>query len=121
MAERLAESGAIVAVNYAANEAAAIDTVEMIRAKGGKAFLVQAFLGQPGATANLITAIDKGFQELAGKVSVDILVNNIGGGGYGRIGAVTPEFFEQVFSNKRQRPLLLDPGPCFRVCRTVDA
>jgi NAD(P)-dependent dehydrogenase (short-subunit alcohol dehydrogenase family) len=107
MAERLAEAGAVVAVNYAANANAASETVEAIRAKGGKAFLVQAFLGQEGAIAQLITGIDAGFQELAGTAKLDILVNNIGGGGYGRIGDVTPEFYAQVFTNNVSAPFFL--------------
>jgi 3-oxoacyl-[acyl-carrier protein] reductase len=48
MSERLAASGAIVAVNYASNAEAAQETVATITAIGGQAFAIRAKLGDSG-------------------------------------------------------------------------
>jgi NAD(P)-dependent dehydrogenase (short-subunit alcohol dehydrogenase family) len=107
MSERLAAAGAIVAVNYANNEQAAKDTVAAIEAKGGQAFMIQAHLGKPGAAEKLLAEMDKEFQKRAGRTNVDILVNNIGGGGYGTIATATPEFYDETFSNNVRAPFFL--------------
>src|SRR5262245_39680321 len=49
IAERLAAAGAAVAVNYAGNHQAAADTVQAIKEAGGRAFPIQARIGDPGA------------------------------------------------------------------------
>jgi len=51
IAEKLAASGVLVAVNYASNHDAAARTVAAIESRGGAAFAVQAELGAPGFTA----------------------------------------------------------------------
>jgi NAD(P)-dependent dehydrogenase (short-subunit alcohol dehydrogenase family) len=107
MSERLAASGALVAVNYAANETAAKDTVAAIEAAGGQAFAVQARLGEPGAHRALAEAVAAEFRRRTGSPGLDILVNNIGGGDYGTIASVTPEQYDQTFSNNVRSPFFL--------------
>lgn len=107
MAKRLAASGAIVAVNYASDAQAAQAAVASITADGGQAFAIKAKLGEPGANAALIEALDTELQRLTGSGRLDILVNNIGGGEYGSIASTTPEQYDHTFANNVRSPFFL--------------
>jgi 3-oxoacyl-[acyl-carrier protein] reductase len=107
IAERLAASGAIVAINYASDHAAAADTVCAIEAAGGSAFAVQARIGDRGAIEKLVDAIDAEFTKRTGHGGLDILVNNIGGGDYSTIESISVEEFDWTFSNNVRGPFLL--------------
>jgi NAD(P)-dependent dehydrogenase (short-subunit alcohol dehydrogenase family) len=107
MAERLAQAGALVAVNYASNAEAAADTVRAIEAAGGQAFALKAHLGAPGADDALVDALLTGLEARTGRRTLDILVNNIGGGLYGRITDITPEVYDETFSNNVRAPFFL--------------
>jgi 3-oxoacyl-[acyl-carrier protein] reductase len=107
MSERLAASGAIVAVNYASNAEAAERTVAAITAGGGQAFAVQAKLGAAGANEVLINALDAELRRRTGQVGLDILVNNIGGGELGTIATTTPELYDTTFHNNVRAPFFL--------------
>ncbi|MCX5724382.1 MAG: SDR family NAD(P)-dependent oxidoreductase, partial [Nitrospirae bacterium] len=72
IAERLAEDGAIVVVNYGTNEAQAQQVVTGIQGKGGKAIAVQADMSQVAEARRLVIETVKQFGRL------DILVNNAG-------------------------------------------
>lgn len=67
-----ARQGANVAINYAANAAAAEETAEMCRAFGVDAFPIQADMADPAACQSMVEAILSRFGRL------DILVNNAG-------------------------------------------
>lgn len=99
IAERLAGAGALVAVNYASDRAAAEGTVARIEANGGAAFAVQAKLGGVAEAAKLADAACAEFARRTGSDGLDILVNNIGGGDYASILQVTEESFDQVLAN----------------------
>ncbi|MEJ6009920.1 SDR family NAD(P)-dependent oxidoreductase [Novosphingobium aquae] len=99
IALKLASEGALVAVNYAENAKAAQETLDLIAASGGKAFAVQAKLGGAAGAAQLAAGLDAALIEHKGSGQLDILVNNIGGGDYGRITDVDEGQFDQVFSN----------------------
>jgi NAD(P)-dependent dehydrogenase (short-subunit alcohol dehydrogenase family) len=72
-AARLAASrGYHVCINYVSNEAAANAVAEDIRAKGGKAFLVQADTGDEAAIRRMFETVDREVGRL------DALVNNAG-------------------------------------------
>ncbi|WP_407837278.1 SDR family oxidoreductase [Streptomyces sp. DSM 116496] len=89
VAERLARDGALVAVAYGHNEAAAKETVGAIEAAGGRAFAVGAELGVPGGAEALWAAYAA--HPLATE-GVDVLVNNAGAASrsvFGRLG--TPQ------------------------------
>jgi 3-oxoacyl-[acyl-carrier protein] reductase len=107
MAERLAASGALVAVNYAANGAAAEDTIATIMARGGQAFAIQAKLGEPDANDELVEALDRELKHRTGSGGLDILVNNIGGGTYGTIASTTPMQYDAIFANNVRLPFFL--------------
>jgi 3-oxoacyl-[acyl-carrier protein] reductase len=99
IAERLAAAGALVAVNYASDRAAAEATVARIEAAGGAAFAVQARLAGEAEGRALADAAGAGFADRTGSDGLDILVNNIGGGEYGSITQVDETFFDQVMTN----------------------
>jgi len=114
IAQRLAADGALVAVHYGSNEAAATETVEKIQANGGRAFAVRAELGVDGDVDTLFAGLEEG---LSGQ-RLDILVNNAGTGA-GSIEQTTREEFDRVFAVnvrapffiiQRALPLLRDGG-----------
>ena len=107
MSERLAASGAIVAVNYASNAEVADQVVATIEASGGQAFAVKAKLGLPGANEALIDALDTELRRRTEQAGLDILVNNVGGGTYGTIVSTTPEEFDTIFRNNVRVPFFL--------------
>ncbi|HEX5545303.1 MAG TPA: glucose 1-dehydrogenase [Nitrospira sp.] len=72
IAERLADNGAIVVVNYSKSAEKAQQVVAVIQAKGGKALSVQADMGQVADARRLVVDTVKQFNRL------DILVNNAG-------------------------------------------
>lgn len=72
IAERFAEGGAIVVVNYMTNGEKAKQVVAGIQAKGGKAVAVQADMSQVADARRLVIDAAKQFGRL------DILVNNAG-------------------------------------------
>src|SRR4029450_6424145 len=72
IAQRLATNGALVAIHYGGNDAAAKETLKAIEQAGGQAFLVRAELGVSGDIDTLFAKLEK---ELAGQ-PVDILVDH---------------------------------------------
>lgn len=72
IAERFAQDGAIVVVNYAKSAEKAEDVVTSIQAKGGTAVAVQADMSQVSEARGLVLDTFKQFDRL------DILVNNAG-------------------------------------------
>jgi 3-oxoacyl-[acyl-carrier protein] reductase len=72
VAERLAQDGFAVVVNYAGSEAEATALTRKIEAAGGRAIAVQGDVSKPAEVVRLFDAAEK---ELGG---VDVLVNNAG-------------------------------------------
>ena len=107
IAERLAASGALVALNYAGNEAAARDTLVGIEAAGGQAFLLKQPLGVDGSAEALAEALTTELERRTGSPQLDILVNNVGGGIYADIGMVTPAIFDEAMTNNVRVPLFV--------------
>lgn len=71
---RLASEGVKVCINYCHNEAAAQETLELVRKAGGEAILFKADVTKAGEVKAMMEAAAKAF---GGKI--DILVNNAGG------------------------------------------
>ncbi|MCI3928475.1 SDR family oxidoreductase [Streptomyces sp. AN091965] len=118
VAVRLAAEGALVAVHYGGNDAAAAKTVARIAEAGGRAFTVRARFGESRAVQRLFDGLTT---ELAdhGADGLDILVNNAGIHSASSIGQLTEEEFERllainvstpVFVIQRALPLLRDGG-----------
>ena len=90
VALRLAADGHAVAVNYAANVAAADKVVEAITANGGTAMAVQADVGDTDA----VSAMFKDVEERLGRV--EVLVNNAGITRDGLLLRMGPDAWDQV-------------------------
>jgi 3-oxoacyl-[acyl-carrier protein] reductase len=109
IALRLAQDGAVVAVNYSANDDAAKETVALIEEAGGRAFTVQASLGEPGAVERLLDGAKAGLIELTGSATLDILVNNAAATGFAGAspGSVTEEILDRCYTINAKAPFLL--------------
>lgn len=108
IALRLARDGALVAVHYGSNEAAAKETVAEIEAAGGRAFAIGAELGVPGDAAALWAAFDAALAQYeSGASGLDILVNNAGVGLFGKIGEVTEADYDRVFAVNVKAPFFI--------------
>jgi 3-oxoacyl-[acyl-carrier protein] reductase len=107
IAERLGAAGALVAVNYAANEAAARETVAAVEAAGGRAFALQARIGAAGAAEALVADLDKELTARAGSNGLDILVNNVGIGDYKSIAETSDELLHAIFDSNVFGPFKL--------------
>jgi 3-oxoacyl-[acyl-carrier protein] reductase len=99
IAERLAADGALVAVHYGSNEAAAKETVARIGEAGGRAFAVQARFGEDDDVSTLLDGLRQGLDGAA----LDILVNNAAVFG-GTLEDVTREEFDRMFAVNVRTP-----------------
>lgn len=107
IAERLAERGALVAVHYGSNAAAANEVVEGIRTRGGKAFAIGAQLGVPGDAENVWAAFDSQVGQYADDPGLDILVNNAGITLRGYIEETAVEAFDKMMAVNVKAPFFL--------------
>ena len=98
IAERLAEDGAIVVVNYGIGMEKAQQVVTGIQAKGGKAVTVQADMSQVAEARRLILDTVKQFGRL------DILVNNAGRFMPKPLMETTEEDFDQIIALNAKGP-----------------
>ncbi|MGX6446665.1 SDR family NAD(P)-dependent oxidoreductase [Patulibacter sp. S7RM1-6] len=98
IAERLGREGALVAVHYGRDAAAAAETVAAIGAAGGRAFAVGALLGRDGDAEELFGAVDQELRERTGGTRLDVLVNNAGASGGGRLQDTSREDFDAVMA-----------------------
>ncbi|MCL6670498.1 SDR family oxidoreductase [Streptomyces panaciradicis] len=106
-AERLGREGALVAVHYGRNTAAADEVTAAIRAAGGAAFAVRAELGTSGDVETLWADFDRQILEHSDHDGLDILVNNAGITPRGHIEETTPEAFDEVFAVNVRAPFFL--------------
>src|SRR5947207_7461273 len=94
IAQRLATDGALVAIHYGGNDAAANETLKAIEQGGGQAFLVKAELGTSGDIDALFSKLEQG---LTGR-PLDILVNNAAVAPQIAIVETTPEHLDAVLA-----------------------
>jgi len=107
IAVKLASDGALVAINYAANKAAAEQALAAVEEAGGQGFLVPAKIGEPGAITHLVNTTLAEFERRTGRKQLDILINNIGGGEHATIETETEAHFDWVMSNNVRGPFFL--------------
>ncbi|MFB4284537.1 SDR family oxidoreductase [Nonomuraea sp. MTCD27] len=107
IAERLGRDGAVVAVAYARDQAAADEVVERIGKDGGRAFAIRAELGRHGDAAALWAAFDARVQPHSLRPGVDIIVNNAGIGRSSDLAALTEEQFDEVFAVNVRAPFFV--------------
>ncbi len=98
IAERLADEGAIVVVNYNRSEEKAKEVITVIQAKGGKALATQADMGQVVDARRLVVDTVKQFNRL------DILVNNAGKFMPKPLDQTTEEDFDSVIALNAKGP-----------------
>lgn len=108
IAEGFAAAGALVAItHHPDHEADGAKVVAGIEAKGGKAFALGAFLGPAGSAEALGERFLTEIGARTGEPAIDVLVNNVGGGGYGRVADTTNEFFDEVVGRNVRVPYFL--------------
>ncbi|MCY1138728.1 SDR family oxidoreductase [Actinoplanes sp. Pm04-4] len=105
--ERFAREGAVVAVGYGHDEAAAGDTVERIRKDGGRAFAVHTELGTPGDAARFWAAFDEAGRDLVPDGKIDILVHNAAKGSFARLADLGEDEFDKVMAVNVKAPLFI--------------
>src|SRR5437867_2978713 len=103
IAQRLASDGALVAIHYGGNDAAANETLRTIEQAGGQALLVRAALGVNGEIDPLVTKLEQG---LTGR-PLDILVNNAAVAPQIAIAQTTPEEFDRIFAINVRAPFFI--------------
>jgi len=108
-AERLAREGALVAVHFGSNDAAAKQVVAGIEAAGGQAFAVRGDLGSADFAA-LLDDVDAGFAALGAPTGLDILVNNAGMTIMKGVDTMTPTEFDTLFATNVRAPFFLVQG-----------
>ena len=104
IAVELARLGALVAINYANNEAAARETLALVEAVGGEGFLVQSELGSLESARKLAAGVNAEFQARTGSTGIDILINNAGGGVMADIVETTPAIMEKTIGDNFTGP-----------------
>ncbi len=102
-----AKQGALVGINYARNDEAARETLGMIEAAGGNAFLLKCPQVDLESAQELKAMLDAELTERTGSSELDILVNNAGGGPMANIDDTTTEIFEQIVSDNMRGPFYL--------------
>jgi NAD(P)-dependent dehydrogenase (short-subunit alcohol dehydrogenase family) len=103
LAQRLAADGAVIAIHYGGNDAAADETLRAIEKAGGDAFLVKAELGVKGDIDTLFAKLEKG---LEGR-PLDILVNNAAVAPQISIHETSPEEFDRIFAINVRAPFFI--------------
>jgi len=98
IAERLAQEGATIIVNYGKSADKAQQVVANIEAKGGKAIAVQADMSKVADAGRLVKDTVKEFGRL------DILVNNAGMFIYKPLVDMTEEEFDSMFALNAKGP-----------------
>jgi 3-oxoacyl-[acyl-carrier protein] reductase len=98
IAERLAQNGATVVVNYGKSAEKAKQVVTGIEAKGGKAVAIQADMSKVGEAGRLVKDTLKRFGRL------DILVNNAGMFMFKPLAETTEEEFDRMFALNTKGP-----------------
>ncbi len=105
--ERLAAAGALVVFNYASRADAARDCVAAVEARGGRALALQAALRSEESVQAFAKSVSDLLTQRAGNDSIDVLINNVGGGAYGTIPNTSMELYDETFSNNVRVPFMV--------------
>ena len=103
IAQRLAVDGAMIAIHYGGNDAAANETLKAIEQTGGQAFLVKAELGANGDVDTLFSKLEK---VLTGR-PLDVLVNNAAVAPQIALDQTSPEEFDRIFAINVRAPFFI--------------
>ncbi len=128
IALRLGSEGALVAVHFNRDRAAAQASIAAIVAAGGAAFAIAADFAAPYAAEQLFVAFDACLRQRGDRPRLDILVNNAGIGSRQPLEAVAPEDFERMiainlrapfFVMQQALPRLVDGGRIVNISSTA--
>ncbi len=92
VAERLADDGLAVVVNYSSKAAPAEELMAKIKAAGGQAIAVRADVSDPAAMGQLFSQAEEAFG------GVDVLVNNAGIMKLAALAETSDELFDQTIA-----------------------
>ena len=101
--QRLAADGALLAIHYGGNDAAANETLKGIEQEGGQAFLLKAELRVHGNIDTMFSQLEKG---LTGR-PLDILVNNAAVAPQVSPDQTTPDEFDRIFAINVRAPFFI--------------
>jgi 3-oxoacyl-[acyl-carrier protein] reductase len=104
---RLARDGALVALNYRSDAAAAQELTAEIAQRGGEAFCVQADVSSAAGIRHLFETLDVELEDRCGSSALDILVNNAGVGRVGRPSETPEDDFDLVFATDVKGPFFV--------------
>lgn len=104
---RLGALGALVAVLYRSDKAAADATVAGICDAGGDAFALAAEMGSLSSIDDMLVRLDQGLQERTGSSRLDILVNNAGVAPAGTVEQTSEAMFDEVIGVNLKGPFFL--------------
>jgi bifunctional oxygenase/reductase len=107
IALRLARAGAVTAVHSGTDAEGVDQTVRAIEDAGGRAFPVLAELGVPGDVDVLFEGLQAGLKEHAGRIELDILVNNAALLGTVAPEELTPDHFDRLMAVNAKAPLFI--------------
>lgn len=107
VALRLARDGALVAVHYGSNRAAAEEVVAEIERSGGSAFALSADMASVADIEALYKALDAELARRTGETGFDILVNNAGIAPRGTIEETSQKTFDLLFSVNVRGPFFM--------------
>ena len=106
--ERFAASGALVAFSHHPDDGGnAAAVISGLAGASGSAFAIPAFLGPEGTAEALAEAFCREIRQRLGEVALDVLVNNFGSSGYGRVPDTTYEYFEETVGKNLRLPFFL--------------
>jgi NAD(P)-dependent dehydrogenase (short-subunit alcohol dehydrogenase family) len=105
--EALAASGAWVVFTHWKEPDLARDVVAGIEARRGSALALEAFLGPAGTAEALAQRFNEAVERRTGEAALDILVNNFGSAGYGRVPDTTHAYFDEVLGMNVRTPYFL--------------
>ena len=107
IAVRLANDGALVAVNFQQNSAAADSVVAEIAAAGGEAFALQGNVGSLPGIQRFFEALDAELTRRRGNRQFDILVNNAGIGRQGTVETTSEAVFDELVAVNLKGPFFV--------------
>jgi len=107
IALRFAREGALVAVHYGRNRAAAEETLRAIERQNGAGFVVGEVLGSRASCAALMGKVDAELEKRTGSNRFDILVNNAGIAPAGKLEDTSEELFDELFGLNVKTPFFL--------------
>jgi len=94
---RCAKEGALVAVGYATDLAAAQEVIGTIEAAGGRAFAVQADVSSVAGVDAFYAALDRELEARTGQARFDTLISNAGISRMGKVSDATEADFDAIF------------------------